>query len=203
MIRTCPLCFTADDVTARRAPGGMVEYACDGDHAPSGPHRWSGPLADVTVGGPGAPDGVTDELLDPLLRCVRAGEPFVEYGVVEYRLRQERPDLFVAHVREAGHTMLAPAVATASSVRFGVALSRLERAGDLLSVAGAATGAWRYNGTVRYWARPPAPTGRVSWVNFCAHEGRPAEWSDEDRDAVRRMIATPLVRPAPNGGRLT
>jgi hypothetical protein len=167
----------------------MVVYLCDGVHEPRGPHRWSAPLADATGAGAGTPDGVTDELLDPLLRCVRRGEPFVEYGIVEYRLRQERPDLFAAHVREAGHTMLAPAVSTASSVRFGVALGRLEREGDLLSMPGAATGAWRYNGTVRYWARPPAPTGLISWVDFCTHEGRPAEWTDEDRDAVRRMVA--------------
>lgn len=181
----------------------MVDYVCSGEHEPAGPHHWSAPLADVRDDGPGAPDGVTDELLDPLLRCVHAGEPFVEYGVVEYRLRRDRPDLFAAHVREAGHTMLAPAVSTASSVRFGVALSRLERAGELVSVPGPATGAWRYNGTVRYWARPPAPTGLTSWAEHCRRGGRPAHWTEEERAEVRRMVATDPFPPGPDGGRLT
>lgn len=31
--------------------------------------------------------GVTDELLEPLNRCVDASDPLVEYGIVEHRPR--------------------------------------------------------------------------------------------------------------------
>jgi hypothetical protein len=131
-------------------------------------------------------DGVTDELLEPLLACVRPGEPFVEYGVVEHRFRLDYPALFAAHVADRGHVMLAPKVATASGVRFGVALGRLARTGELVSKYGPATGAWSYNGQVTYWARPPAPGGAdLSWQAYCASLGRSADWTDEDRAAAR------------------
>ena len=130
MIVTCPRCFSADDVGYRRLPDRMVEYTCDGRHDGAGTHTW---LASQTSAGwtLDVNDGVTDELLEPLLRCVLPGEPFAEYGVVEYRLRCERPDLFCAHVRDRGHVMIAPAQATASSVRFGVALGRLARSSSV------------------------------------------------------------------------
>jgi hypothetical protein len=32
-------------------------------------------------------EGVTDELLEPLNRCVDASDPLVEYGIVEHRPR--------------------------------------------------------------------------------------------------------------------
>jgi hypothetical protein len=115
------------------------------------------------------------------------GEPFVEYGVVEYRFRMNHPDLFAAHVRDRGHVMLAPGVATASSVRFAATLGRLARTGELASVYGPATGAWSYNSQVTYWARPPAPAGRrITWAAFCCELGRPDTWTDEDRSIVRK-----------------
>ncbi len=76
MIVTCPTCFSADDVSLQRLPDRMVMYTCAGRHGGSGPHEWlrpaSGSAADDL-----AADGVTDELLEPLLACVIAGEPFV------------------------------------------------------------------------------------------------------------------------------
>lgn len=117
MIVTCPRCFAANDVTSRRLPDHMVEYLCNGEHGNGRDHSLIGTqwAARWTMD---TDEGVTDELLDPLLACLCASEPFVEYGVVEYRFRRARPDLFVAHVRERAHVMLAPAQATASSVRF-------------------------------------------------------------------------------------
>jgi hypothetical protein len=55
----------------------------------------------------------------------------VEYGIVEHRLRTRFPDLFAAHVADQGHSMFGSRAYTASSVRFGVTLGRLERMGDL------------------------------------------------------------------------
>ncbi|MGD9530441.1 MAG: hypothetical protein AB7I38_19320 [Dehalococcoidia bacterium] len=185
MIVTCPRRFSADDVTYRRLPDRMVEYVCSGQHDDDRDHSWLG--AQSAARWPlEADDGVTDELLDPLRACVHPGEPFAEYGVVEYRFRCARPDLFIAHIRERGHVMLAPSQATASSVRFAVALGRLARVGELLSEYGRATGAWSYNTQITYWARPPKPSRpHLTWAAFCESSGRSAEWTEEDRAALR------------------
>lgn len=181
MFVTCPRCFTADDVSYQRLPDKMVQYACCGAHDGAGEHLWTA-SRNAATWTPDGNDGVTDELLDPLARCVLPDEPFVEYGVVEYRFRLEYPDLFAAHVRDRGHVMIAPGQATASSVRFAATLGRLARSGELVSVYGPATGAWSYNSEVTYWARPPAtPGAHLSWVDYCARIGRSAAWTEEDR----------------------
>ena len=180
MIVTCRRCFGADDVGWQRLPDNALLYICTARHD-DGPYTW---VASHQAGSGGdlAGDGVTDELLTPLLSCVRPGEAFVEYGIVEYRFSRQFPDLFVAYVRERGHVMVAPSRVTASSVRFGVALARLVRAGDLVSRPGPAAGAWRYNSTITYWAAAPAVNpGMLSWEAFCRSTGRSPEWTEEDR----------------------
>jgi hypothetical protein len=205
LIITCPRCFSFDDVRPpRRLPDGRTEYTCTGEHDGAGPYTWSTApaVADVPAGrtsparrsgartaGPArsssnAETAAVDELLEPLLACVNPGEPFVEYGVVEYRFRLARPDLFVAHVRERGHLMLGTrrGLVSASTVRFAKALARLERSGELVSVKGPGTGAWRHDQSIGYWARPPRPSGPLlTWSMFCATQGRSAEWTDADR----------------------
>jgi len=183
MIVRCPRCFRADDVGWQRLPDNALLYTCTARHD-GGPYTWVASHEAVS-GGDLAADGVTDELLTPLLSCVRPGEPFVEYGIVEYRFSRQFRGLFVAHVRERGHVMVAPSRVTASSVRFGVALARLVRAGDLVSRPGPATGAWRYNAAITYWAAAPA-AGRemLSWEAFCRSVGRSPEWTEEDRALV-------------------
>lgn len=178
MILTCPKCFNADDVRPpRRLPDGVLHHRCANEA--HGDHEW------FTTSGPAAPpaavhNGVTDDLLEPLKQCVRDGEPFVEFGIVEHRLRGMFPDLFAAHVADQGHSMFGSRPYTASSVRFGVALGRLQQAGELVSEYGPATGAWHYNGQVTYWAKTTAP-GRRSWAEYCAENGRSPEWTDKDR----------------------
>jgi hypothetical protein len=122
VIITCERCFRADDVTAQRLPDRAVLFTCTADHAGTGPHSWTEPLDRVTVHEK-AEAGVTDELLEPLAACVGPDDPWLEYGIVEYRFRQRNPDLFTAHVRERGHRMLGPHSYTASSVRCAVALA--------------------------------------------------------------------------------
>ncbi|GGS32940.1 hypothetical protein [Actinokineospora fastidiosa] len=181
MIITCPRCFSANDVLPpRKLPDHLLQYRCENEGA-HGIHEWL-----TTVGavkGPGeVREGVTDDLLTPLGTCVIQGEPFVEYGIVEHRLRKGFPALFAGHVAEQGHSMFGPRTYTASSVRFALALGRLERMGELVSKYGPATGAWRHNGQVTYWARPGTPAGqRLTWAEYCARLGRPPEWTDEDR----------------------
>jgi hypothetical protein len=132
-----------------------------------------------------AADGVTDELLEPMLSCIGPDDSMLEYGIVEYRFRERYPDLFRAHVVERGHVLVGKTQTTASAVRFGMALGRLARAGDLAYEYGPATGAWSYNSRISYWCRPPAAgRPRVTWTEFCDSLGRPAEWTDDDRRAV-------------------
>jgi hypothetical protein len=204
LIVTCPRCFSFDDVRPpRRLPDGRTEYTCTGDHEGAGPHVWTvaPAVVDAPVGRTAAErksgarrpsaarartteDAAIEELLEPLLACVHPGEPFVEYGVVEYRFRLARPELFVAHVRERGHLMLGTrrGLVSASTARFAKALSRLERSGELVSVKGPGTGAWRHDQAIGYWARPPRPSGPLlTWSMFCATQGRAAEWTDDDR----------------------
>jgi hypothetical protein len=176
--------FLVDDVSLRRLPDRMVEYTCAADHGGRGEHTWLVSQADAGWS-TAVEEGVTDELVEPLLACVVPGEPFVEFGIVEYRLRLARPDLFVPHVRDRGHVMLAPGIATASSVRFGVALGRLARSGELVSRYGPATSAWSYNSQVTYWALPPAPRSELSWADYCEQLGRSAQWTDEDRAVMK------------------
>lgn len=181
MIITCPKCFSADDVLPpRRLPDQLLLYRCTNEQA-HGDYEW------VTTRHAVQPpeevqDGVTDELLEPLNHCVLADEPFVEYGIVEHRLRTRFPELFAAHVAEQGHSMFGSRAYTASSVRFGVALGRLERLGELVSQYGPATGAWHHNGQVTYWTRtPPTDMRRKTWSEYCAEIGRPPTWTDDDR----------------------
>jgi hypothetical protein len=205
LIVTCPRCFSFDDVRPpRRLPDGRIQYTCTGDHDGAGTHTWAADaaVADAPAGRtptarqsgartPAAPrsrrnadDSATEQLLEPLLACVNAGEPFVEYGVVEYRFRLAHPDLFVAHVRELGHLMLGArrGQTSTSTARFTKALGRLERSGELVTVKGPGTGAWRHNQSISYWARPPRPAGPLlTWSMFCATQGRSAEWTAADR----------------------
>lgn len=153
MIVTCPRCFQADDVSYQRLPDHVIMYHCTNRHQDGEPHDWlvtreeSAPMTLAAV------DGVVGDLLEPLLACLEPGEPFVEFGVVEYRLRQRDLDLFRRHVAERGHVLLGTRRVTASAVRFGVALGMLARAGEIVGRLGRATGAWSYNARVNYWAR--------------------------------------------------
>lgn len=183
MIRTCPACFSAADVTYERLPDGLIAYACSRRHEDGREHIWTMTAKDVLIAEDLAGDGVTDELMEPLSQCVHTGEPFAEYGVVDYRLRQDYPELFIAHVRDRGHHLLGGhQQATASGVRFGMALGRLARAGGLVRKYDRATGAWKYNGQITYWAKPPLVTGAdVTWEQFCHDQGRSSEWTEADR----------------------
>jgi hypothetical protein len=185
VIITCPKCFSADDVLPpRRLPDHLLHYHCTNGRA-HGDYEWITTREAVQPPGE-VQDGVTDELLEPLNQCVLAGEPFVEYGIVEYRLRTRFPALFAVHVAEQGHAMFGSRAYTASSVRFGVALGRLERLGELVSEYGPATGAWHYNGQVTYWAKPESSDRRrKSWAEHCVEIGRSPQWTDDDRLGLR------------------
>ncbi len=184
MIVTCERCFSADDVAWQRLPDKMVLYTCSAEHEGAGPHSFVRAAAKAADYSETVSEGVTDDLLDTLMPCIEAGEPLLEYGIVEYRLRQRYPRLFREHVADRGHFLTGATVATASSVRFGVALGRLAAGGQFVSDYGKATGAWKYNGEVTYWARPPKPVMRKTRVEYCAEISRAPEWQDADRQGL-------------------
>jgi hypothetical protein len=185
-ILICPECHYADDVTMERLPGNLVRYTCAARHSDGHDFIWEMTREQASSGGgtsTGA--GVTADLYEPMLHCVLPDEPFVEYGIVEYRLSQQFPELYRAHVAERGHVMLEPSRVTASNSRFGPTLVRLAANGLLTRVFDKATGAWRYNGRTTYWARPGAPTNlNLTWEQYCRSIGRQAEWTAADRRAA-------------------
>jgi hypothetical protein len=177
-------------VTSIAAPSGGLLYTCWFTHGGEGNVSWQGSGGHVAI----SSDGVTAELVNPFEQILRSlPHALIEYGVLEYRLREEYPDLFAAHVAARGHVLTGVGAgnATASSVRFAVALMRLERAGIVSYQMRLATGAWSYNDKVSFWAlNPPPPVGAiVTWAEFCADIGRDPEWTEKDRTQVAKMAA--------------
>lgn len=164
-------------------------YTCWFTHGDDGHISWEGTKGGIAI----SSDGVTAELVDPFERILRKlPHALIEYGVLEYRLRLDFPDLFASHVAARGHHVISTGqAATASSVRFTAALLRLQRAGTVAYEMRPATGAWSYNAKVSYWALiPPPPAGAtLTWADYCAQLGRDPHWTAEDRDAVTAMAA--------------
>jgi hypothetical protein len=108
-----------------------------------------------------------------------AGEPPVEYGVVECRYKALNPTRYSFLLDRYGHTRIAAANYTTTSFIAG-ALGRLARHGDIaFGEFGPATGYWAYNSVISYWALPgfdPDPTP-TTWKAFATENGLDAdEW---------------------------
>lgn len=174
MSRTCPKCFTADEVTQRRSIDGLWTFSCDygSKHEGGDAHVWD------DTNDAGSSDGdVRQSLtpyLSPLRACLQPDEPYVEYGIVEWRFRGVSARLFAELVEEHGHTRLNPIPSKKStSAYLAQSLGLLAADGELVRVYGTATGTWSYNGQVTYWAVPPGPptASRLSWKAYAAAEG--------------------------------
>ena len=90
---------------------------------------------------------------------------WIEYGVAEQAYALRCPDDFAAIVSRYGHTAVKPKQYTASAFLAGV-LGVLSKHGTVLYHLGPATGRWKYNSTISWWAASPAPdwdTSRLSW----------------------------------------
>lgn len=174
MTRTCPQHHHADDVVPRLALEGMWEFTCDrSDHAPPGPYTWVDTNDGGTAGSTGAIRAL-GPLTGPLLDCLNAAEPWIEYGIVEWRFRKLVPKVFDELVQEHGHIVLNPRATkgwTASAYLVN-ALVDLRREGRVDRIFGRATGPWRKQPEVSYWATPsnPRPTDRLSWDEFARQE---------------------------------
>ena len=93
---------------------------------------------------------------------------WIEYGVAERAYALQRPDDFAAIVSRYGHTAVRPKQYTASAFIAGV-LGVLSKHGTVLYHLGPATGRWKYNSTISWWAVSPSPCGTPA-----AYRGRTA-----------------------------
>ena len=162
----CALCGVDDDVTTVHLGDGAWRHVCNGS-GHSEPRIWEEEVVSSGVDDL-ALEGLAQEwgLYDDLPKCVITGEPFVEYGIVEYRYKQLNPARYAALIGRYSHTKVGPSHYTTSSFIAG-ALGRLWKRGDLTATWGTATGYWAYNGVISYWALPNAPdAGLLTWKEF-------------------------------------
>jgi hypothetical protein len=118
-------------------------------------------------------EGITADLglYEDLLTCLVAGEPLVEYGIVEYRYSRAFPSVYAQLISRYSHTRLGPKSFTTSSLFAGV-LGRLLKKGFVDGEFGPATGYWAFDGQISYWALPGEnPTARMSYAEFATATG--------------------------------
>jgi hypothetical protein len=169
----CPLCTRDDLISVQPLGPGVWQYTCLNKKHPGGSFGWQATAAETLYEPPTDDKAAGLGMYDDLPLCLVPGEPFVEYGVVEHRFSQLRPEVYEQLIRDYSHTRLGPKHFTAS-VFIALALGRLAKHGDLLYRVGPATGYWSYNETISYWALPPGPDTddrRLSWEQFANHEG--------------------------------
>jgi hypothetical protein len=151
---------------------GIWRYVCSRakNHPGSKPYVWEATDREVIrvdeVGAVATELGLAKDLL----ACMSAGEPWVEYGVIEHRYRLAKPDTFHTLVERYGASALelpgdrpVPARPVrlqngySASVYVAHTLSRLSRKGKLSLQFQAPTGPWQLANSISYWALPPAP----------------------------------------------
>jgi hypothetical protein len=151
---------------------GLWRYTCD-NASRHASYTWTGTA--TSAADELTTDNKTDELglYDDLPRCLIIGEPFVEYGIVEYRYSVLRPDVYASLIDDYGHTRAGPKQYTASAF-IGKAMGTLADRGEVLYRPGQATGYWAYNSGISYWALPPGPTdpsARLSYKDWAMGAG--------------------------------
>ena len=187
----CNKCFRADDVTFEvNFLTVKWDYQCGGAIHGETPYVWS--VEPTKAGNYAAPrDGELADLgvYDDLLLCIRADDPWLEYGVIEDRYRNLRSDTYASLVAKYSHSArnairggpdVNPDRRSKLSVRLASALSHLEGAGLIAKNFGPATGYWDYNGIISHWAPLPSPAQEnvLSWWDYAIEEGLdPANWN--------------------------
>lgn len=168
--QVCP--FHADeDIQGVRTEDATasVSFTCERTrgHPHGGPHSWLYvPEPDRLPGidGYAAELGLATELPAAIAQY---GGQWVEYGVAERAYALQCPGDFAAIVDRYGHTAIRAKKYTASAFLAGV-LGVLSKRGTVLYHLGPATGRWKYNGTISWWAVPPTPdweSARLSWTD--------------------------------------
>ena len=175
--QVCPICASDEDYSVEVEGPGLWRLTCArarSDH----PYSW------VTTG-QGAldhsgEDGVAASLglYDDLLAVISHTDPWLEYGIVEYRYALAVPDTYRHLVDQYGHVAIAPKRYTASAF-IGAALGKLRRETDLAYKPCTATGRWSYNGQISAWATNPGPADPaiLTWAAFAVSSGfDPETW---------------------------
>jgi hypothetical protein len=169
--QVCP--FHADEEIQGVLTGsgeGSLSFTCTRTrgHPHKGPHSWlyvPQPEGLSGIDGYAAELGLATEL--PAAIAQYRGH-WIEYGVAERAYALQCPDDFTAIVSRYGHTAIRPKQYTASAFLASV-LGVLSKHGSVLYHLGPATGRWKYNGTISWWAVPPTPdweSSRLSWSDI-------------------------------------
>ena len=155
----CPFCVIDDFVTAIPLGPGLFEFTCSraNKHRDGDTYTWQGtsegPLSESQGTGP-VP---INDVREALLACLKPGEPWLEYGIIEERYRETAAEDFEILREEYGHRILGPPSKSqfTASAYLARALGDLREFGQVAHTTGRATGPWAYNGTISYWAVPP------------------------------------------------
>jgi hypothetical protein len=169
------MCALDDAITVSAVGPGLWRYECANvrGHPTRETWIWQGTATDTVD--EEATGGKMGELglYEDLPRCLVTGEPYVEYGVVEYRYCTLRPNVYAQLIQDYSHTRLGPKEYTASAF-IASALGRLADRGEVLYQEDKATGYWSYNGILSYWALPPGPEesgARLTYKEFAIGKG--------------------------------
>lgn len=167
--QVCPLCARDDLISVDTIGPGLWQYTCTNGRHPDGSSRWQSSVTD-RLDEPAAEGKAADlGLYEDLPRCLVPGEAFVEYGIVEHRYRDLRPDVYEQLVRDYSHTRIERNKPYTASVFIASALGWLKDHGEVLHRIGPATGYWSYNGAISHWALPPGPgdsSEMFTWEDF-------------------------------------
>lgn len=172
----CPLCGLDDEVKVVGIRDGKWLFVCSRTSKHAQPFEWAS--SDLAPSEDDAEPGVMEGfgLFHDLPHCLEKGEPFVEYGIVEYRYRALRPKTFAQLLDTYGHRAIEVGRPYTTSSFLASALRILANRGEFELRWGPATGVWSYDGTVSYWALTPASGDSMrSWASYCADEGLDAE----------------------------
>ncbi len=176
--QVCPLCADDDQLSALPGEPGTWMFTCTGTRGHETPYSWPVKVESTVEGR----EGITEELgvYDDLLLCVHSDEPWVEHGVVEHRYKLLKPAVYFKELLPTyGHVAQGPKQYTLSAF-LARALGQLRDEGALAWQYATATGFWAYNGSISYWAIPPAPPAdeRATWEQFALDAGLdPKSWN--------------------------
>lgn len=166
MIReTCPFHADEDQVGVFVSDEVGHRFECDREgHPRPGAYAWlspPAPPAGMELGGLAEELGLGVEL--PAVLAQFSGT-WVEYGVVEHAYAVAHPEDWARLVDTYGHTAIKESQYTVSAF-LGSTLGRLGRNGDIAYHDGPATGRWKYNSRISWWALHPEPNWqqRQSW----------------------------------------
>jgi hypothetical protein len=167
MIRQCCPFHADDDAVGLPLDGdGGLVFTCarPKGHPTAGAYTWY--VAPEPPDLPGVSGLAWEFGLQVELPAAIATYPgrWVEFGLVEAAYAAANPKDFARLVARYGHTAVKPTPYSASAF-LAATLGRLSVTGDVLFHAGPATGRWRYNSGISWWALTPKPewTSRVSW----------------------------------------